>query len=728
MSEHESDESPPPDEVEATPSSEERVDLPSGAARDSDTPETEGEADARDEPESEGADARAKPPEGSDSKPLGRRLLAAARDVYVSTDPRSLGLFRIALGLLLVYDVGRRWPDLAAHYSNAGWLPNHFALFRPMSNHLFSLHYAFGTPGEVKVAVALQLLAAVLFTIGWRTKTMHVVSAVLITSLNSRTIMLENGGYVVLNLLCVWSLFLPLGRRFSLDALLASMRARREPSVAALRDRSWPRADTSRVVALAVTALLLQYAVIYYFNTVHKTADVWHAEGTAVYYFFQQDRMVTPLGAWLRGSMPLAVVQALTWSTLVIEGTLVVILLQPFKSLWIRPLGWLLACGLHLSIELVVQLGPFSWAMVIVWFVFLAPEHWAWLERRARRRAVQRRLIVAGDDGFSLAFARLVKRLDTLELVSFVDRAEASAAEREKSRAALLVTDASGAAHYTGVAALRALTASMAFRPRFFWLWLPGVSHAVDALVARWFADSAKRAERLGLDDLPGSEDAAPPVDSGFQRFWRRARGTFATACVGVLLVAATSQVLIENRAVPAAIKLQESDRPEWLQAVVVYPRLFQGWSMFAPGPPMEDGRVVVDGRTADGRKLDPLTGREPSWEVQPADGFRMNQIWGDFHRRIGEARFSAYHNGFRDMLRRYHEITGKPEDRLVAFDVWYITEQIPPPGEASKPARRRKMFSFGNINRIDGQAVPPGRSQPRPKLRTTVPRRVQPR
>ncbi len=46
------------------------------------------------------------------------------------------------------------------------------------------------------------------------------------------------------------------------------------------------------MVSLAVAALILQWATIYYFNVVHKTGPEWK-NGTAVYYFFQQDRMVT---------------------------------------------------------------------------------------------------------------------------------------------------------------------------------------------------------------------------------------------------------------------------------------------------------------------------------------------------------------------------------------------------------------------------------------------------
>ena len=82
------------------------------------------------------------------------------------------------------------------------------------------------------------------FLIGWKTRLFHWLSVMCIVSLHDRVIFLENGGDVVLNILAVWTLFLPMGARFSVDALLASLQTRREttpgrrggPRPAAARD------------------------------------------------------------------------------------------------------------------------------------------------------------------------------------------------------------------------------------------------------------------------------------------------------------------------------------------------------------------------------------------------------------------------------------------------------------------------------------------------------------
>ena len=53
-------------------------------------------------------------------------------------------------------------------------------------------------------------------------------------SLHSRVTLLENGGDWMLGELTLWTAFLPLGKRFSVDAVRASLRARRETTAAEL--------------------------------------------------------------------------------------------------------------------------------------------------------------------------------------------------------------------------------------------------------------------------------------------------------------------------------------------------------------------------------------------------------------------------------------------------------------------------------------------------------------
>src|SRR5215471_688060 len=229
-----------------------------------------------------------------------RRLIRGLYDVYFAFDPRSLGLCRIGLGALLLWDLLRRVPGISVWYSNGGLLPNHTSLWRPGAEYMFSFLFAASTVQEAGWMFAFCGIVFVAFMLGYRTCLTHALSLACTVSLHSRAIFLENGGDVVLNVFCAWTLFLPMGARFSIDALRKSLRERREKTLGELNDRaSLPRGETKPVRSLAVLAILIQLSLIYYLNALHKTGWTWR-QGSAVHYVFYQERMVTWLGLLMR--------------------------------------------------------------------------------------------------------------------------------------------------------------------------------------------------------------------------------------------------------------------------------------------------------------------------------------------------------------------------------------------------------------------------------------------
>src|SRR5262245_18210842 len=94
-----------------------------------------------------------------------RTLWANAVEIYGTFDLRSLGLARIYLGLLLLWDLLRRVPDLSTWYSNEGLLPNHTVLWRPSSEYMFSFLFAASRPEEAAFMFALCLIPYLAFTI-----------------------------------------------------------------------------------------------------------------------------------------------------------------------------------------------------------------------------------------------------------------------------------------------------------------------------------------------------------------------------------------------------------------------------------------------------------------------------------------------------------------------------------------------------------------------------------
>lgn len=625
--------------------------------------------------------------------------------LYGSLDPRSLGAMRIALGAVLAIDVALKLPEVGPHFSNAGWLTNHFALFRPMSDHLFSVYFAFGSIHEVTLLMLIQLLVCLLLLIGYRTKLMQLLALLFTTSLNSRNVMLENGGSVVLNLLVVWTAFLPLGRRFSVDAVRVALSARRETSEGALNDRLDPLPSRTPVVSLAATALLLQWVVIYAFNAAQKSGAPWR-DGTAVYYFLQQDRLVTGFGAWLRGALPLGGMKLLTFGTLLIEAAIPLLLLSPWRPRSTRLLAFALAIVLHVGIDAVLQLGTFSWAMLVAFVAFIPGESWATAVRYFRARRTPVVVHCNPKSGASLALCRLIKRLDRLELVTFRALDESSPKKAQKT----LCASVSGQKSVGGWDALLAISRAFWCGPVPLRVLVPLLRKRVERRLAKLATEPHEFDLDFGLEHLPAEADAraAEPTDArkACNGLWSSVR----EGVVALLLVVSGTEALIENPIVPPALK---PPRPRVFEAIVTYPRIFQGWRMFAPTPPDHDGRLVIDGRTKDGRPFDPLTGRAPVFEVHPAGAPRDNLIWGYFHTRIAEdVRFSVYWGGVREFVMNHHKLTGRPQDELESFEAYYVSQAFPPPGAARRPPERRLLFSNSSL---PGDTSPPARPRSKP-------------
>jgi hypothetical protein len=351
--------------------------------------------------------------------------------------------------------------------------------------------------------------------------------------------------------------------------------------------------------------------------------------------------------------------------------------------------------------------------MVTMFWALIPREAWDQLGPKLAARWPRRELCFDPASGFWISFCRVVKRFDVLGHVEFRPVTPLEAPEEEEAdddeetaspradeplgRAVaetLVVLDPKSGRRFRGVEALHRLGDAIPFgRVLTAPARLPGLDVAIERRLERASANSADADAYFEVEKLPGRAEVRAPEPSDARLFWRKSLAVVRELGVFVIVLSCGSQVLIENRAVPKWLKPEH--RPEWMTSIVVYPRLFQGWSMFAPSPPSDDGRVVVDGITKDGRHFDPLTQKAPSFDVQPKDGFRMNQIWGDFHRRIGEQRFEGYLDGVREMLKNYHLITGKKEDELVSFEMWFVSEHIPPPGQPREPPERRHLMSW---------------------------------
>jgi hypothetical protein len=166
-------------------------------------------------------------------------------------DTRSLAIGRILLGAVAVLDVVSRVSDYRFFYTEEGALPRAAVMqYLQRLDHI-SLFMASGANWWAGACFALEVVAAVAFMVGYRTRQANIMLWAMVIGSQARGSILLQAGDVVLRLLLFWCMFLPMGTRFSVDR-----RAGRLESTV-------PR----QVLSVATTALQLQVAAIYIWSS-----------------------------------------------------------------------------------------------------------------------------------------------------------------------------------------------------------------------------------------------------------------------------------------------------------------------------------------------------------------------------------------------------------------------------------------------------------------------------
>lgn len=289
-------------------------------------------------------------------------------------DTRSLAAFRIGVAGILLLDLWYRGQEITAYFTDAGVLPRtaRIDLFSFGENfgfqHQWSLHMF---SGETWAQLVLMLLAAMFagwLLVGYRTRLAAVASWVLLMSLDGRNPVILNSGDVLLRSMLLWSLFLPLGARFSIDAWRAGKRVQLP----------------SRVSSMASVALLLQLCIMYWLSTVFKMKSLddmpspWTGDYSAVYYALNCDAYATRFGLWLR-QFPI-VMQGLTGCSLWLELVGPLLAFSPWRTKWFRGGVVAMFAAFHISLGLCLTIGLFPVICIVSWFLFLPGESWSWVE------------------------------------------------------------------------------------------------------------------------------------------------------------------------------------------------------------------------------------------------------------------------------------------------------------------------------------------------------------
>jgi hypothetical protein len=184
------------------------------------------------------------------------------------------------------------------------------------------------------------------------------------------------------------------------------------------------------------------------------------------------------------------------------------------------------------------------------------------------------------------------------------------------------------------------------------------------------------------------------PVPATQRPYWRRA---LAEAGIFLLILAIASEALNDNNSVPKALRVHQ---PAWAKAIIEYPRILQGWRMFASEPPRSDSMIYVEAKTAAGAQVDPYNEVAsdqpyPAGTVVPRH-MGQSQYFVMYSERISNVNYTAYRQAFSEWLVAYPERTGRAEDCLLSYEVYLVTDQSPPIGERqTKPLDRQSFMTY---------------------------------
>ncbi|MFF5701833.1 HTTM domain-containing protein [Streptomyces sp. NPDC012794] len=302
--------------------------------------------------------------------PAGQRVLDRMSMLIALLVDRPVSLYaaavlRIGYGLLYLVFLLREFPHRDEIWGpGSPWTP---ALARQLFDQTewFSVLTLSDSRAYFETCYAAAVVTSALFMLGWRTRAVSVLFAVVVASFHARAVFMTDGGDNLFLLMAVYLVFTACGRRWSLDA-------RRKAGAAVDGDRHRRRFREFRDTASTVLhncgmfVIAAQVCFLYGCAGLYKVQGGSWGNGTALHYVLNLDLFRPwPALSLLLDEHPVAVA---------IAGYLTVLLQVAFPFVLFGRLKYpvlLMLVSLHLGIAVLLGLPVFSGVMIVADAVFL---------------------------------------------------------------------------------------------------------------------------------------------------------------------------------------------------------------------------------------------------------------------------------------------------------------------------------------------------------------------
>jgi predicted DCC family thiol-disulfide oxidoreductase YuxK len=290
-------------------------------------------------------------------------------------DPTPLGLIRLAVGLLLFWNLAVYGLDLHAYFGSGGWADPAIVRHIQGTERPFDWSFWLVVPdGLLRLVWVACLVVLFLFTVGlWSRLTAVLAWAVVVSTVRRAPVALFGFDQIVSTLTLYLAVTGASGQAVSLDRFLARYRQARDAGARRHRDGRWvvPRGMPAPSVSanLALRLIQLHLALIYGMAGLAKLQGPAWWNGMAIWGTLAAGEFrlfdLTWLAAW-----PL-LLNLLTHAALAFELGYPVLV-------WVRVLRPLLvttAIVMHVGVGLTLGLGEFGLAMIAANLAFL-PGPW----------------------------------------------------------------------------------------------------------------------------------------------------------------------------------------------------------------------------------------------------------------------------------------------------------------------------------------------------------------
>jgi len=301
----------------------------------------------------------------------------------ISLDRRSLGIFRILLGIFTIWQGFARLSDVKIFLSGEGVLPrvdlcstsncyNVYELTNVEGS--FSLNLINDSVFFQTLLLVVLILLGINLILGYKSRFTLLMIWILTVSMQNLNPAVLQGGDVVIRMTMFFAIFLPIGDRFSIDSLRAKS------------------IEPNRIGNVATAAYILQIVFIYFFAALLKDADEWKVDYTATYYALSLEQFNSWIGREMLNHPHL--LKALTFFVWYLELLVGFLLILPLKNWIFRTAGVFLLIGMHIGFGTTLALGPFPIISIISFIALLPTELWDNLGRLITRKRIKQDLVV----------------------------------------------------------------------------------------------------------------------------------------------------------------------------------------------------------------------------------------------------------------------------------------------------------------------------------------------